>query len=155
MASERNRVWKSYLAQTLLESEGGNTVEEAALRLVDKKLSMIRSFKLPVDFKFVASIMDIQTEFNSVPMKEAGRIRECNGKYYIDVNERHSKQRQRFSIGHEIGHKMLAGKKLKGVKTRDSYAASREEKEEEALCDLISGYILGLRPDILVPILMD
>jgi hypothetical protein len=116
---------------------------------------MVNLHKPPINLRLVASIMDIQPEFNYVEMKQSARIVSRDGKYYIDVNKSHSKQRQRFSIGHEIAHKMLDGKKLNGIKLRNGYTTDNEGKEEEALCDLIAGYLLGLRPDILIPILID
>lgn len=154
MVSDRNKAWTSQLAQELLRTEGGSTVEEAALRLVDRNLNMLNPYKPPVDLSLVASIMSIQPNFNYVDMEQSARIVERDGKYSIDVNQNHSKQRQRFSIGHEIAHKMLAGKKLQGVKSRDNHIVTKEKNEEEALCDLIAGYLLGLRPDILTPILL-
>jgi hypothetical protein len=151
----RNKVWRSSLAQELLRTEGGATVEEAALHLVDKKLAMLKPLKPPIDLKLVASIMNIQPQFNYVEMQEAARIIEHDGKHYVHVNKKHPKPRQRFSIAHEIAHKMLAGKKLTGTKARDGVVATIEQQEEEELCDLIAGLLVGLRQDILLPIMLE
>jgi Zn-dependent peptidase ImmA (M78 family) len=146
--------WQSNIAQSLIQSQNANTVEEAIVRLIEQKLSMIQD-KSKLDLALVASILGIDAKFRYVEMAQSARIIQNGGKCFIEVNKAHSKQRQRFSIGHEIGHRMLRGYKLSGVKARDSYAKTIEEQEEEDLCDLISTYLLGLSPDYLQPILQN
>lgn len=149
------RIWRSRLAQSLMQSEDASTPEAAIQKLVKRKLSMIAQPKLPVDLKMIASIVGIDPKFEFISMQEDGRLIEKDGKCIIQINKNQPEQRQRFSIGHEIGHKMLAGKHVTELKTRTNVLIGIEKDEEEILCDMISTYILGLNSDYLSPILLE
>ena len=149
------RNWHSHLAQELLRTESCDTVEKAMHQLINRKLSALKPLKPPVDLKLVASIIGIDPNFKYIEMQQSARIIEVNGRYEIHINKNHPPTRQRFSIAHEIGHKILAGKKIESVKSRTGFSKGLEEKEEEYLCDLAASYLLGLQPSLLTPVLFD
>ena len=152
---QHGMIWKSVLAEQLRQAEGAATVEEAALRLVQRKLNSLNLNHPPFDLPLIASAVGIIPEFTSKPMTESGRIVRVDGKHHIELKNTDSKHRQRFTAAHEIAHKMIDGTKIKGTKHRSDYDPAIEQLEEEKLCDLMGSFILGLSSDHIQPILAD
>jgi hypothetical protein len=144
-----DRVWRGDVAKKLLAITGARTVEEAIPQLIDKKLSMFGPLKPPVDPRMAASAFGISSHFNYIPMSSSARLRPDGNGYVIDVNSANNKQRQRFSIAHEIGHKALLDHGIRITKHRGSAYYRSEEREEEDICDAIAAVILGLRAEVI------
>jgi hypothetical protein len=148
------KLWHSQTAIELRSKYGTATVEEAVIRLVDEKLSALGGVKPPVNLELVASRFNIEPHFNytDLPPAYSARIRPNKGKYVVDVNRRHNRGRQRFSVAHEIAHRVLAAADIRRVEYRSHSESDIETREREELCDLIATLLLGLRSETLLPI---
>src|SRR5258706_15308777 len=111
---QHGQVWKSLLAEQLRQSESAATVEEAALSLVKRKLKSLNLFRPPFELRLIASAVGIVPDFKLTSMEEAGRIVRANGRHHIELKDSDSARRQRFTVAHEIAHKMIDGSKVKG-----------------------------------------
>ena len=62
----------------------------------------------PVDIENIVRNYNIQILFDSnLKNEESGYIKKKDGKWIIGVNPKHHKNRQRFTIAHELGHFFL------------------------------------------------
>ena len=113
----------------------------------DAKAKVVSDFRLealmpPVNVEFFARKWGI----NSVerqPISSAGMLLPSKGGYKIVLNERHGKERQRFSLAHELGHLLLQKCGISGSITDAKYRDSDEGNlAEEQLCDQIAAEIL-------------
>jgi hypothetical protein len=100
--------WFSDLPKRLEELEGTCTAEQAVVQLVDRRLRVLEPLNPPVKLALVASACGIRPEFSIVKMEQDARLVIRDGSYYIQVNSTHDERRHRFSIAHEIAHKIIA-----------------------------------------------
>lgn len=146
---------KSAFAKSLMEKTGEATPENAVIRLVDEKLTKVNHLAPPANLEMLASLCGIDPQIVPCEMQEDGRLIRDGGKWRIQVNERHNRNRQRFSSAHEITHKILkvghdsSERRCTGIGTFDKVS----EFEEEWLCDLGAQYLLLLNSRFLSPII--
>lgn len=75
-----------------------------------EQLNLIGRFKktAPVDVETLAFSLGVPVHYANLPDNTSGMIeRVGEGRFRIVVNANHSKNRQRFTIAHELGHYML------------------------------------------------
>lgn len=75
-----------------------------------KALALLENFKLdtfPIDVKKLAESLDLTIIEDDFEDAIAGLLYYKNGNGYVGVNKSHHENRQRFTIGHEIGHHAL------------------------------------------------
>jgi Zn-dependent peptidase ImmA (M78 family) len=63
--------------------------------------------ELPVKVGNIASQLGVKIKVSTLQTGISGEIRNESGQYVIRVNRHDTKERQRFTIAHEIGHFML------------------------------------------------
>lgn len=62
----------------------------------------------PVDLDGMAQALGLDVRYEaSMPSNVAGSIRRVGDRFRVDINGRHSKWRQRFTLAHEIAHYVL------------------------------------------------
>lgn len=75
------------------------------------EVSIIKKFtsSTPVDMEKLLNALNIKLEYSSTLHSSiSGELERCkDGSFVIRVNNSHSKNRQRFTIAHELGHYML------------------------------------------------
>lgn len=76
--------------------------EKAAHALIKR-----HGYKPPIDVELVARDLGIEVQFQDLESNISGLLVLQDVRATIVVNERHHKNRQRFSIAHEIGHHEL------------------------------------------------
>jgi len=153
--SAKRTSFKSAFAKSLMGKTGEATPENAVIKLVDEKLAKVSTLAPPTSLEMLASICGIDPQIIPCEMQEDGRLIRDGKKWRIQVNERHNRNRQRFSSAHEITHKILkvghdsSERRCTGIGTFDKVS----EFEEEWLCDLGAQYLLLLSSRFLSPII--
>jgi Zn-dependent peptidase ImmA (M78 family) len=72
------------------------------------KMAASRGLKLrPLDVVGLASSIGMQIEYLPLAAETSGFLRRKNGDWVIGVNSLHQRNRQRFTIAHELGHYFL------------------------------------------------
>jgi Zn-dependent peptidase ImmA (M78 family) len=150
----RKHRWHSEFAKNLQENQATSSVEEAVIKLVRNKLKPLR-LSPPADLQMVASACNIIPKFELIAMEQDGRLIFRDNKYYIQVNISQGSRRQRFSIAHEITHKILDLNSTVRYKACTGVGHFVEREEEEWLCDFGAKCILLLDGDHLAPIMND
>lgn len=107
-------------------------------------------YKIPVDVIEIARANDIKVFKGNLEKKISGAIRynrETN-KFEILVNENDVRERQRFTIAHELGHYFLHKDILQNneihvdIMYRDPKEGDEEEKKREKEVDYFAGALL-------------
>jgi Zn-dependent peptidase ImmA (M78 family) len=80
--------------------------EEEASRLLSKYLSGLS--KPPVPVSELAERLNIKVVITSLQNGVSGALIKDGGRFFIAVNSDHHRNRQRFTIAHEIGHHTLS-----------------------------------------------
>ncbi len=62
---------------------------------------------LPVKLGAIARELGIDVKLSSLPMNVSGQISRVDGGYEIKINRHESRQRQRFTLAHELAHFLL------------------------------------------------
>lgn len=99
---------------------------------------------IPVDLSLYLKIAEAKYKVrDDLEDDEAGRTTVIAGKCYIFVNGRHSIERQRFTLLHEIAHIVLDLPSMhdQGLNTGTLYRYARRPKEE-ILCDVFAAECL-------------
>jgi len=123
----------------------------------DKLLGKLNISDAPVDVESVASALGIEVrkvKFSKDEISGAIKMKGKSGKPVIAVNEDHCKERQRFTIAHEIGHFVLHNIESMhvdshGVYFRDSSASSSTTNIKEAQANQFAADILMPREMII------
>lgn len=101
---------------------------------------------VPVNIDKYLSLGKIQAVVridNNLSEDEAGSCTIISGRRVIFVNGRHSPERQRFTILHELGHIVLGIVSSHSAKTKTSDLISyRKKPKEEILCDIFAAELL-------------
>ncbi len=63
--------------------------------------------KYPVDLESITKNLKIKVFYESMDWGISGKITEIRGEYFISINKVDHPYRQRFTLGHEIGHYIL------------------------------------------------
>lgn len=61
----------------------------------------------PVKLGGLAKALDVEIKVSSMPTGVSGQIRREGDRYVIRVNRNEARERQRFTIGHELSHFLL------------------------------------------------
>lgn len=88
-----------------------------------------------VDIEFIAEQLNIEIDYQDMP-NDSGSIKD--NKMTIDCNE--TVERQRFTIGHEIGHFMLGDTEAARKDSTKGY--TRTEMEHEKVANAVSAELL-------------
>lgn len=106
------------------------------LSLDDKTKQIISKYhdSLPVAVGAIAKDLGINVLKSTMPGSISGEIRETEGITTIKVNRHDTKERQRFTIAHEIAHFLLHRDRISGGIVDDVLYRSRlsDELEREA-----------------------
>ena len=89
-----------------------NQIRAAARSL----LSHTRSLSLPIDLNAVAQYLEARILYEDMDDDMSGLLVVKGGKRAIGVNKKHHRNRQRFTIAHEIGHFVLHHKSFQDPK---------------------------------------
>lgn len=148
------KTWDSSLARFLSDHFVTASPRAVAKYLTQGKLEAFKSLnggelKPPIKLEIFASFCGVSDIVPKEDMKEFGQLTPINGKYEIWFRKDQSKLRKRFTIAHEIGHKLL----FDFIATHPELNLSNSKDDEEYLCDLIALIILLLVPSHIEPIL--
>src|SRR3954468_5662199 len=95
MMQTKNQTWSEYMPKSQTDNPFVRA-EELLARL------SIKAFPTPVEK--IAKLLSAQVRFAPLDEELSGMIYIKNGIPIIGVNSLHHPNRQRFSIGHELGH---------------------------------------------------
>ena len=84
-----------------------STREWKRIKPEDKVIVEEYTGEIPVRLGALAKNLGIQVKLSSLPANCSGLIHKLNGKYEIKVNRNESRERQRFTLAHEISHYLL------------------------------------------------
>ncbi|MBY8915315.1 ImmA/IrrE family metallo-endopeptidase [Nitratireductor sp. L1-7-SE] len=74
----------------------------------DEREIVARHMKnVPVKLGAMAKELGISVKLSSLPINVSGQISKTSGGYEIKINRHESRQRQRFTLAHEISHYLL------------------------------------------------
>lgn len=157
MVRRFRKMWSSSFAKKLLDTEKTSTVEEAVeqrVKRIHQTLNTLGALKPGINLDYVASVCNIRTPVQYVKMDQHARLLWYNGHFFIQVNENQQRsiRRCRFSIAHEIAHKILASGEIaycEGIGYIDD-----SDEEEEWLCDYAAKQILMLGAEYIQPIIL-
>lgn len=78
-------------------------------RIAPEHLKVLRNHlaDYPVKLGQIAKELGVAVKVSSLPTGVSGQISRENGEYVIRVNRNEARERQRFTIGHEIAHFLL------------------------------------------------
>ncbi|MBO0333598.1 ImmA/IrrE family metallo-endopeptidase [Sneathiella sp. CAU 1612] len=78
-------------------------------KIADRDLSIVGKYinEIPVRLGAMAKELGIQVKVSSLPSNYSGLIRKINTGYEIKINRYESRERQRFTLAHEIAHFLL------------------------------------------------
>lgn len=86
-------------------------MQQSARRLIDAKVSELLTqahiVEPPVDIEQVAEKLGLRIAYEALPETISGFLHRDHAVSTIVVNKRQVKQRQRFTLAHEIGHYVL------------------------------------------------
>jgi Zn-dependent peptidase ImmA (M78 family) len=131
-------------------------------RLKPEELQTLEEFtsEIPVRIGALAKALGLEVVVATLPLSISGMVKPENGKYVIKVNRFEPKERQRFTIAHEIAHYLLHRDLIaKGVVDSTLYRSklsSRLEAEANKLAaDILMPRRIVARELTLVPEYVD
>lgn len=137
-----SRRWQSASAQKLCQETGTNDPRLAIQHLTHALLDDAEVVAPPVNLRLIASFQNIR-DIQEVVMSHAGRLLPDGKNYLIQVNVHHSKGKQRFTVGHEIGHTLMPSFRGHHYVIQDMTTGTFQEgQEEEYLCDVAATGLL-------------
>ena len=105
---------------------------------------------VPVEIEKYLSVSRVNAVFRvdyNLPDDQAGSSTTISGRRVIFVNAKHSLERQRFTVLHEVGHIVLGLRSAHAAQTKASDLISyRKRPEEEILCDVFAAELLLPEP---------
>lgn len=63
--------------------------------------------EVPVKLGAIAKDLGVEVKLSSLPLNVSGQITKVDGRYEIKINRHESRQRQRFTLAHELAHFLL------------------------------------------------
>lgn len=63
--------------------------------------------EVPVKLGAIAKDLGVEVKLSSLPLNVSGQIAKVDGRYEIKINRHESRQRQRFTLAHELAHYLL------------------------------------------------
>jgi hypothetical protein len=143
--------WRSKAAAAVCAHTGAADPQEGIHRLVDALLDAARVESPPADLELLASLRRVR-QIDLLEMVEAGRLVPNGTGYLIQVNQRHSDAKRRFTIAHELGHTFFDEAAKSSRHLTDSATGLFDlGSEEEYLCDMAAAHAL-LNPRWLEPL---
>lgn len=78
-------------------------------RISTQELSVFKEFldQKPVPLGKIAKSLEIDVIVSSLPPGISGQISNANGKFEIRINRNESRERQRYTLAHELAHFLL------------------------------------------------
>ena len=127
-------------------------------RTVHQLLASHRIVAPPVDVERIARELKIPIRFEILPEPISGFLHRDGSLNAIVVNKRHSRQRQRFTIAHEIGHFVL-GHNTENIHVEKEYPINlpaqnvkfRRKSEHEGYADKEEVYANAFAASLLMP----
>ena len=147
MGHQRNkrgstRVWQSAVARELMKMSSDNDPRTAIVQCARNLLEEAQIIAPPVNLELLGSFQRIHT-VEAVEMQEAGRLIPDMRGLRVQVNIRHSRGKQRFTIAHEIGHTLIPAYRRAPHAVQDMVTGLFSGgQEEEYLCDVAAAELL-------------
>lgn len=138
----RGRQWYSAAARSFTRTTGLIDAREAMVHQVVSLLDEVGIDEPPVDLRIVGSFQRVK-DIQSVAIPQAGRLVPDGGGFIIQVNAQHSRGKQNFTVGHEIGHILIPSYKERPRLVDDMTTGAYDPgREEEYLCDIAAAELL-------------
>lgn len=138
----RRRRWFSPAARSLMALTRMDDPRVAMVQRAEDLLQEAEVTRPPVELEPVASYQNVR-RVEAVPMPGAGRLIPEGDGFRIQVNERHSRSKQRFSAGHEVSHTLVPSYQAWPRRVEDAVTGLfQQDQEEEYLCDLGAAELL-------------
>lgn len=104
-------------------------------KIPTQELAAIREYLSvkPVPLGKIATALGIEVRVSSLPVEESGVIENESGQFVIKINRNESRERQRFTLAHEIAHYLLHRDQIgSGTAIRDNrlYRSGAPEQVE-------------------------
>lgn len=146
--------WKSAIARELCQITGASDPHRAVEQLAQALLEDAEVTAPPVNLRLIGSFQKIR-DIQEAVMPHAGRLLPDGANYLIQVNAHHSRGKQRFTTGHEIGHTLIPSFQKHPRVIQDMVTGAFEAgQEEEHLCDIAATELL-LPERLFRPLAMD
>jgi hypothetical protein len=84
-----------------------STREWLKIREADRKVLELHLGEVPVRLGAIAKDLGVEVKVSSLPLNVSGQISNLGGRYEIKINRHESRQRQRFTLAHELAHFLL------------------------------------------------
>jgi Zn-dependent peptidase ImmA (M78 family) len=84
-----------------------STREWLKIREADREVLERHLGEVPVKLGAIARDLGVEVKVSSLPLNVSGQISKINGRYEIKINRHESRQRQRFTLAHELAHFLL------------------------------------------------
>ncbi|EIY4980010.1 MULTISPECIES: ImmA/IrrE family metallo-endopeptidase [Klebsiella] len=122
------------------------TTSNEWLSLADQHVELIRNHqqKFPIAVGAIAKDFGINVKVSTLPAGISGEIKDDNGVIVIRINRHDTKERQRFTLAHEIAHFLLHRDRIGDGITDDILYRSK-------LSDFMEVQANRLAADILMP----
>ncbi len=137
-------VWKSPSVTALWQKVGESTPQAAVVKLANELVASTGMTKPPFDHTILAGKRNV-TRIREARIKLAAYLVPLeNGSYEIVLNSADSRQRQRFSCNHEVGHTFFIehSPRLRARQSQSIGTSNSEDPEEERLCDVAATELL-------------
>jgi Zn-dependent peptidase ImmA (M78 family) len=136
------KTWTEPLVLGLMAEASTEDPREAIEAYAEQLLSDARQNSLPIDVEMIASLKGVRPRRGSHDF--AGRIYvEDDGQLVMDLNERDSPSRQRFTCAHEMMHTAFPNfTEEKRYRLDTKVESNPLNQEEEYLCDLGAAALL-------------
>lgn len=147
--------WLSDLPVQLQQLVDAPTPQQAVQQLVDTRLKWIEPLSPPVNLEMVASACGVNPAVARVTMHADARLVPIGDAWCIQVNAQHDERRHRFSIAHEITHKVIIDATVEAplLSGWRGFKYQIKNRDLEFLCNTGARHILLLRPERLRPLL--
>lgn len=83
------------------------TDEMARIELPTKEIVLRHLQEVPVKLGALAADLGVNVKLSSLPTGISGQIERVGGGYEIKINRHESRERQRFTLAHELAHFLL------------------------------------------------
>ncbi len=145
---------QSAIARELCQITGAHDPHSAVQQLAQALLEDAEVAAPPVNLRLIGSFQKIR-DIQEAVMPHAGRLLPDGANYLIQVNAHHSRGKQRFTTGHEIGHTLIPSFQRHPHVIQDMVTGAFEAgQEEEYLCDIAAAELL-LPERLFRPLAMD
>lgn len=145
------RRWRSAAAAAICAHTGAAEPPAAVQQLVDALLEEAAVSGPPADVELLASWRRVR-RVELLDMAEAGRLVPDGTGYIIQVNQRHTETKRRFTVAHEVGHTFFDEAASSTRYQADGATGLFDlRSEEEYLCDIAAARVL-LHPRWLLPL---